>query len=244
MLRGHTDVIQDLAFGPDGKVVTASCDGTAKIWDLESRRELATLRGHTGPVLGVAVSPDGALVATGSLDGTAKLWDPATGREMLTLFGHDLVVNTVTFSPDGRFLATGSGDGTVALHLLPIDELRDFARERVTRTLHGRGVSAVPTRGEVPGSNLDRWSVPTGRLCLPSGVLVADGGRCRGLLTLKGTQTANSAGEASKEKKRLARVPRAPSGSVRMPRVWPQFGHNRARTETYVGGRRRTTDGS
>jgi WD40 repeat protein/class 3 adenylate cyclase len=134
VLRGHDDVIQDVAFGPDGKVVTASFDGTAKIWDLESRRELATLRGHSGPILGVAVSPDGALVATGSLDGTAKLWDLAIGREVLTLFGHDLVVNTVTFSPDGRFLATVSGDGTVALHLLPIDELRDLARERVTRS--------------------------------------------------------------------------------------------------------------
>jgi WD40 repeat protein/class 3 adenylate cyclase len=134
-LRGHTDVIQDVAFGPAGTVVTASWDGTAKIWDLESRRELATLRGHSGPLLGVAVSPDGALVATGSLDGTAKLWDLATGREVLTLFGHDIVVTTVAFSPDGRFLATGSGDGTVALHLLPIDELRKLARDRVTRTL-------------------------------------------------------------------------------------------------------------
>jgi WD40 repeat protein len=134
-LPGHTKGIQDVAFGPDGKVVAASFDGTATIWDLESRRELATLRGHSGPILGVAVSPDGALVATGSLDGTAKLWDLATGREVLTLFGHDIVVNTVAFSPDSRFLATASGDGTVALHLLPIDELRKLARERVTRPL-------------------------------------------------------------------------------------------------------------
>jgi DNA-binding beta-propeller fold protein YncE len=134
-LRGHTDDIQDVAFGPDGKVVTASWDGTAKIWDLESRRELATLRGHSGAILGVAVSPDGTLVATASIDGTTKLWDLATGRQRLTLFDHNLVVNTVAFSPDGRFLATASGDGTVALDLLPIDELRDLARERVTRAL-------------------------------------------------------------------------------------------------------------
>jgi WD40 repeat protein len=134
-LRGHTKVLQDVASGPNGKVVTASWDGTAKIWDLASGRELALLRGHSGAVMAVAVSPDGALVATGSLDGTAKLWDTATGLEKLTLFGHDGPVNTVAFSPDGRFLATASADGTVSLHLLPIDELRELARERVTRTL-------------------------------------------------------------------------------------------------------------
>jgi WD40 repeat protein/class 3 adenylate cyclase len=134
-LRGHTDYIQDLAFGPDGRVVTASGDGTAKIWDLESRRELVTLRGHSGPVLGVSVTPNGTRVATSSADGTAKLWDAASGRELLTLFGHDRLVHTVKISSDGRLLATASGDGTVALHLLPIDELRRLARERVTRNL-------------------------------------------------------------------------------------------------------------
>jgi WD40 repeat protein len=149
-LRGHTDPIQDVAFAPDGKVVTASFDGTAKIWDLESRRELATLRGHTGPLLGVAVSPDGTLVATGSLDGTAKLWDLATGRNRLTLYGHDGPVNTVAFSPDGRFVATVSGDGTVALHLLPIDELRKLARERVTRTLTNEECRQYLHVGECP----------------------------------------------------------------------------------------------
>jgi WD40 repeat protein len=41
----------------------------------------------------------------------------------------------VDFSPDGRLLATASTDGTTALHLLPIDEFRDLARERVTRGL-------------------------------------------------------------------------------------------------------------
>jgi WD40 repeat protein len=44
-------------------------------------------------------------------------------------------VYAVAFSPDGRFLATASVDGTVALHLLPIDELRTLATQRVTRSL-------------------------------------------------------------------------------------------------------------
>jgi WD40 repeat protein len=83
----------------------------------------------------VAVSPDGALVATASDDGTAKLWDAVTSREVLTVFGHDRIVHTAAFSHDGRFLATASADGTVALHLLPIDELRKLAITRVTRAL-------------------------------------------------------------------------------------------------------------
>ena len=153
-LPGHSHDIQDVAVGPAGEVVSASWDGTAKIWDLESRRELETLRGHSGAVMGVAVSPDGALVATASLDGTAKLWDLATGRNVLTLYGHDGPVNTVAFSPDGRFLGTASADGTVSLHLLPIDELREVARERVTRTLYGRGVQAVPPYGKLPCRDL------------------------------------------------------------------------------------------
>ena len=134
-LSGHTDYLQTLAFGSRGRIATASGDGTARVWELDSGRTLATLRGHSGPVLGVSFSPDGSLVATSSNDGTAKLWEAETGREVLTLFGHSRIVHTVAFNPMGRLLATASGDGTVALHLLPIAELRALASERVTRSL-------------------------------------------------------------------------------------------------------------
>ena len=133
--RGHTQFIQDAALGPRGIVATASGDGTARIWDLGSDGELAALRGHRGWVNGVAISPDGSLVATAGADGTVRLWDATTGGEVLTLFGHDRIVSTVAFSPDGRLVASVSGDGTVRLHLLPIDELRELARTRVTRSL-------------------------------------------------------------------------------------------------------------
>jgi WD40 repeat protein len=46
---------------PDGKqAISASWDKTLKIWDLKAGTQLRTLTGHSGPVLGVAVSPDGA----------------------------------------------------------------------------------------------------------------------------------------------------------------------------------------
>ncbi|HYH28058.1 MAG TPA: hypothetical protein VEA19_04670, partial [Actinomycetota bacterium] len=135
VLEGHDECIQALTFHPDGRLLSASWDGTAKLWDLRTNRAVATLSGHTGPVVGVAVSPDGARIATSSIDGTAKLWDAETGTEILTLFGHDRIVHTVAFSPDGRFLATAGGDGKVSLHLMRIEELRNVARQRVTRSL-------------------------------------------------------------------------------------------------------------
>ena len=134
-LSGHRGAVKDVAFGPDGMLVTASDDGTAKVWDVASGAERVTFRGHRSIVNQVAVSPDGTRVATTGEDATTKLWDPATGRELLTLVGHDNLVYGVDFSPDGRLLATASPDGTTAVHLLPIDEFRDLARERVTRGL-------------------------------------------------------------------------------------------------------------
>jgi COMPASS component SWD3 len=64
----------------DGKrpawVVAGSENGKAVIWDLQDRRVIAVLSGHSAPVVAVAVSPDGKTIATGALepDCSIKLW--------------------------------------------------------------------------------------------------------------------------------------------------------------------------
>jgi WD40 repeat protein len=65
-----------VAFSPDGNTIaTASTDGTARLWDVQTGRELRRFVGHTAGVENMIFSPDGRYIATASDDGTARLWD-------------------------------------------------------------------------------------------------------------------------------------------------------------------------
>lgn len=70
--------------------------------------------GHKGGVLGVAVSPDGSMIASSSNDRTIKLWKP-DGELITTIKAHDARIYEVVFSPDGQTLASTSADNTAKL---------------------------------------------------------------------------------------------------------------------------------
>jgi WD40 repeat protein len=115
-LSGHTKPVWSAVFSPDGsRVVTASDDNTARLWDVTTGAALATLSGHTEAVRSAAFSRDGSRIVTASFDHTARLWDAKTGAALATLLGHTDLVLSAVFSPDGGRVVTASADKTARL---------------------------------------------------------------------------------------------------------------------------------
>ncbi|MDE3258590.1 MAG: hypothetical protein OYM47_12205 [Gemmatimonadota bacterium] len=137
--------VTSVMFSPDGSgLASGSWDQVIKLWDLETRREIATWQvpreDDNGLSLSVVYSPDGTTLASGFLDGTVRLWDVSTQMEIATLEGHTDWVASVSFSPDGSLLASAGGgwdDRTVRLW--------DMATQTEVATLRGHtaGVRSV-----------------------------------------------------------------------------------------------------
>ena len=82
------------------------------MWDGETAKEIAVLRGHDNAVVSAAFGRDGSRVVTASHDKTARIWDTATAKEIAVLRGHDASVVSAVFSPDGTRIVTASRDTT------------------------------------------------------------------------------------------------------------------------------------
>ena len=99
----------DVAFSPDGgRLASVSHDGTLRLWEVATGREIAVAAATALAVEAVAFSPDGRRIATGGDDGTVRLWDAHTGRPLGVCRGHSAAVRALAFSPDGKWLVSAA----------------------------------------------------------------------------------------------------------------------------------------
>ena len=185
------------AFSPDGKTLasvganagtTGETGGRADdlgitLWDLQTAKARASLKGHAGPVFAVTFSPDGKLIASGSGrfasngqagDGEIKLWDAVTGNEIPFLKGKNKdglsVTMSVAFSPDSKILASAHVYGDVVLWDAAtgkrIATLQKFNRKSKDGPNATYGVAFSPDGNTIAAATalgIKLWDVKTGK---------------------------------------------------------------------------------
>jgi guanine nucleotide-binding protein subunit beta-2-like 1 protein len=126
---GHTEWVSCVRFSPSLQnplIVSCGWDKLVKVWNLNNCKLRTDLRGHTGYLNTVTVSPDGSLCASGGKDGTAMLWDLNEGKRLYSLEAGDVIYSLV-FSPNRYWLCAATQQGIKIWDLeskVVVDDLR------------------------------------------------------------------------------------------------------------------------
>lgn len=125
-MNGHTSNIRSINYSPDGKkIVTASYDGSIRIWSTETGICEHVLHYSTDNVV---FNHNGKQILFVS-GGISSIWDVETGIKI-----QDIEINNVelaTFSPDDKTVAIATTDNSILLYsVIPFKELIEQTYER------------------------------------------------------------------------------------------------------------------
>ena len=193
---GHVRIFKTLDVSADGRLVATSADGltgdgTVKIWELATGRQLRTLSVRGGDVADVVLSPDHRLAASQQRYGEVQVWDVTSGRQLSTPGGG--AGGAMAFTADSRALILGMSlwDARTGRRLFDVTPKSarnpTFERWRATRSPDGRLLAASGEKGEIR-----LFRLPTGqRVPTPAGargpVVVSSNGALIAAKTLEGS---------------------------------------------------------
>ncbi|TFK33182.1 WD40-repeat-containing domain protein, partial [Crucibulum laeve] len=113
------DGIFTSAYLPDGKLFAARCnDRNIYLWGLQtSSHIIEPLKGHSGYIDCVSISPNGKHLVSCSTDYTVRIWDLETGKQAIPslVFHRYFQTHSVAYSADGKHIVSGSEDKSVQI---------------------------------------------------------------------------------------------------------------------------------
>jgi len=164
----HEEKVNHIAYSPEGeRVLSASDDKTARIWDLETEQEVARFQ-HNKKVGNAIYSPNGTTILTTTNDEIAHVWDINKGED-IARFQHEKTMNSLAYSPDGKKVLTASDDKTARVWNIETEqEIAHFQHEnKVSKAIYSPDGTTVLTldditaeRGGIQKARL--WKVSTG----------------------------------------------------------------------------------
>ncbi|MBI4658594.1 MAG: protein kinase [Verrucomicrobia bacterium] len=155
-VAAHQSRINQVEFSPGGhRILTASTDGTARVWDAVTGQPVTPPMAHSNAVVRARFSSDGRFIATASDDRTARVWDANLGQPVTPPLLHPERVWSAAFSPDGSRLLTASG------HFTDQDQ---YLRKG---TADSKLALAETHRHLVQPGEARIWDVKAGKLLLP-----------------------------------------------------------------------------
>lgn len=139
----HREAITTLAVN-HGVLISGEADGKLKAWNLTTGKQDFDQKAHTDGFVALAVTPDGALLATGGGDSVIRLWDGHTGR-FLNDFpkAHSGGILAMQFTADGTRLVTGGADRMVREWTITGDSKRPGIQYHSNIVAHDEAISAI-----------------------------------------------------------------------------------------------------
>ncbi len=114
VLQGHRDFVGSIVFLPDSRrFVSASEDGTMRVWHAEDGVQLHILREHNGPINVLTLAPQGDKLYSGGDDRTIRVWDVNNWTVTQVWKRHKGFVRDLSLTANGKKLLSCSEDGTV-----------------------------------------------------------------------------------------------------------------------------------
>jgi hypothetical protein len=151
VLVGHRGPVLSAALSFDGGLaLTAGDDGTIRVWDSRSGKQLRVLRGHTDRVNRAVFGRRATIVASASDDGTARISPLVGGGKTQVLTGHTGAVNGITLDRDGRRALTAGADRTARLWRVEVPPKKADST-RLGKSLQGRPIDLVRAGSPLTG---------------------------------------------------------------------------------------------